>query len=266
MMWVYALGIAVLVIFLISFILYLTQDHFIFHAVKLESSYEFEFDHPFEEIELTSEEGIALNGIHFKNDQARGIVIYMHNRTGNVQIWGQSMGLFYNAGFDVLLMDYRGFGKSGGKFNESGMIADMQLWYDLAQEHFSESNIVLYGKGLGAFFTIEMAANNHPALVILESPMYSLRISAKNHYPFLPVDLILKYKMNSSIHFHQLKGKVLIFHGTADKVIPHTSTFELVASRPETELILLEGTNNLGVMTNPIYLNKLYKSLSDLNT
>ena len=79
--------------------------------------------------------------------------------------------------------------------------------------------------------------------------------------------LILKYKMNSGIQFPALKGKVLIFHGKADKVIPHTSTFELVASRPEnTELILLEGTNNLGVMSNPIYLKKLEETLGELNT
>ena len=267
MMWVYAFGILVLVIFLISLILYLTQDHFIFHAVKLAPSHQFEFDRPFEEIKLTSDEGIALSGIHFKNEQAKGIVIYFHNRTGNMQIWGQSVGVFYNAGFDVLLMDYRGFGKSGGRFNESRMITDVWLWYDWAKDLFPESSIVLYGKGLGAFFAIEVAAKNDPALVILESPLYSLSFSAKYHYPFLPGDLILKYKMNSGIHFPELKGKVLIFHGKADKVIPHTSTFELVASRPEnTELILLEGTNNLGVMSNPIYLKKLEETLGELNT
>lgn len=266
MMWVYAFGILVVVIFLISLILYFTQDHFIFHAVKLDPSHQFEFDRPFEEIELTSEDGVKLNGIHFKNEQAKGIVVYFHNRTGNVQIWGQSVGVFYNAGFDVLLMDYRGFGKSGGRFNEHRMISDVQIWYDWVKDRFPESRIVLYGKGLGAFFTIEAGAKNDPALVILESPMYSLSFSAKDHYPFLPGDLILKYQMNSGIHFSELKGKVLIFHGKADKVIPHTSALELAARRPDnTELILLDGTNNLGVMSNPIYLQKLHKALSELN-
>lgn len=265
MMWVYAFGIIVLVIFLISLILYFTQDHFIFHAVKLDSSHQFEFDLPFEEIKLIGEDGVELNGIHYKNEQAKGIVVYFHNRTGNVQIWGQSAGVFYHAGFDVLLMDYRGFGKSGGRFNENRMISDVQIWYEWVKDIFPESSIVLYGKGLGAFFTIEVAAANDPALVILESPMYSLRFSAKDHYPFLPGELILKYQMNSGIHFPDLKAKVLIFHGKADKVIPHTSTLELTARRPEnTELILLEGTNNLGVMSNPIYLKKLYKVLSEL--
>ncbi|MFD1314594.1 alpha/beta hydrolase [Namhaeicola litoreus] len=267
MIWIYVLGIAFLIFFLISLVLYFTQDYFVFHAVKLDSTHQFEFDRPFEEINLKAKDGALLNGIHFYNERAKGIVLYFHNHAGNVQIWGQSTGLFFNAGYDVLLMDYRGFGKSGGSFNEDKMISDVQVWCDFAKNVYPESDIVIYGKGMGAFFAVEAAVKNKPILLVLESPMYSLRLSAKNHYPFLPVGLILKYKMDSSVFFPKLKGRVLMFHGKLDKVIPYTSAEELYVLRPEnTDLILLEDTNNSGVMANPVFLRELLKELGDLNT
>lgn len=250
---------------LVNVVVFYLQKKFIFHAESLPISHEFQFEIPFEEINLVSLDGETLNGVHFQHPKAKGLLLYFHNHSGNIQLWGQSMSLFYNAGFDVVLMDYRGYGKSGGNFTERLMLSDAQTWYNYALESFDENKIVLYGRGIGSCFATKCAAENHPGLLILESAVYSLAYAAKRHYPYLPIKILLQYQLNTSLYYPNVNCKVVLFHGKEDKVIHFSSSQKLTELNPScSELVLIDGGNNSNLMRDPEYHEKVLEVLRAL--
>jgi len=136
----------------IVLILYLVQEKIIVHAVKLSKNHNFDFPGNFEEINLEAGDGHLLNAVLFKVNEARGLVFYLHNHSGNLEHSGNLA--FYLNSFqqDVLVIDYRGFGKTLGKFNEKDTYKDIRIWYEHLKNDYSEKEITLYGRGIGATF------------------------------------------------------------------------------------------------------------------
>lgn len=109
----------VLIIFVIlylgsGFILYLFQERFIFLGEPLPKDFNYSFSTRFEELNLSARDGAIINAIHFKSDTAKGIIVYFHGNAGNLERWGELMEYYVALQYDVVIMDYRGFGKVPG--------------------------------------------------------------------------------------------------------------------------------------------------------
>jgi len=206
---------------------YFFQEKFIFQNEILASNYSFSFQQEFEEINLATKDNNTINGILFKSNKPKGVLLYFHGNKGNLVRWGDIASYFTKFNYDVLVMDYRSYGKSTGKFNEAQMYNDAQTCYDFLKTKYDEANISIYGRSLGGTFAIKTASQNNPKQLILEAPFFNILDVVKYHYPFLPFKFLMKYRFRSDIYMTDVKCKTTIFHGTIDKVVPISSSKKL---------------------------------------
>ena len=226
-------GITATVLYLLfSTMLYYLQEKMIFLPTTLPESYTYEFDQTFEEFFLETEDGARLNALHFKVDNPKGVVLYFHGNAGDLSRWGTVVSMFPRIGYDAIVMDYRTYGKSKGKLSQGALLDDARQFYAYTRERYNESDILLYGRSLGSGLACYLASENKPKMVLLESPYYSLRSIARKRFPFLPVDWLLRYHLDSNEYVKEINSPIAIFHGDGDRVIPLESGKELFESIP----------------------------------
>ncbi|WP_231562647.1 alpha/beta hydrolase [Muricauda sp. MAR_2010_75] len=197
---------------------------------KLPEDHVYTFNAEFEELFLSAPDGARLNALKFYAENPKGLILYFHGNAGDLSRWGRIVVPFTDLGYDVLIMDYRTYGKSTGKLSEKALYADAQLFYDRALEKYAAQDIIIYGRSLGASIATHLASNNNPKKLILETPFYSLQETAQERFPFLPTKQLLKYKMPSFKFIQKVSRPIRIFHGTKDNVVSYESGKKLFES------------------------------------
>ena len=213
--------------------LYLFQERLIFQSVKLNSQYKFKFSKPFTEVNLTITDGAKLNAVYFEVQNPKGVILYFHGNKDNLQRWGTIASEFTKYNYNVLVVDYRGYGKSTGQRSEAKLYQDAQQWFTHINNSFEASQIVVYGRSLGATFATFVASKNRPAQLILESPFNSLVAVPQYWFKYAPYNGLLKYKFNSQEYIKDVRCKTAIFHGTKDRVIPFVLGKKLFDKAPQ---------------------------------
>lgn len=254
---------AVLLYLMLITILTVFQEKLIFLPTVLDSNHVFTFEKPFQEIDFIANDGARLNGLHFRVDNPKGVVLYFHGNSGDLQRWGQVASDFTKYNYDVVVMDYRGFGKSTGKRTEKKMYADAEIFYDYVTQHFAEVNIVVYGRSLGSTFATYIAAKNKPSKLLLETPFYSLSSVAKKRFPIAPVKSVLRFHFPSHTYMQDVACPVFIIHGTDDNIVPYHSAKQLyeVITHPQKEFYTIEGGGHKNLPTYTDYwevMDKLF--------
>ncbi len=228
-------------------VIYFFQENLIFLPTALTQEHVYEMDNSFKEITLESSDGALLNGLHFKLENPKGVVLYFHGNAGNLQRWGQLSEFFVEKGYSVIIMDYRGYGKSTGKKSQQNLYDDTQLWYDYAKQFYKESEITVYGRSLGTTFATYVSSKNQPKKLILESPFYSIEEVAKSRFPFLPVKALLHYKFPTYQYINKVSCPITIYHGINDKVINYQQgekLFESIENSSKKLISIPEGGHN----------------------
>ena len=218
---------SVLTVFLITIGLYFMQEKLIFLPTKLPQEYVYQFSEPFKEFFIDTPDGARLNAIHFKVEKPLGVILYFHGNAGDLSRWGKVTSSFTRYGYDVIVMDYRTYGKSTGGLSEENLYNDAQLFYNYALESYPENNITVYGRSIGTAFATFIASKNKPSKLILETPFFNFSEAAKNRIPILPIKYLLKYKFPSNRFIANTSCPILIFHGTKDRVVPYKSGLKL---------------------------------------
>ncbi len=213
--------------------LYVLQEKLLFLSTTLEQDYQYQFDYNFEELFLNTNDDARLNAIHFKVEQPKGVILYFHGNAGDLSRWGTIAELFVKRGYDVVIMDYRTYGKSTGKLKHDRFYTDAELFYDYVKAHYDEQRISLYGRSLGTCLATYLASKHSPYQLILETPYYSMVDVAKQRFPIFPVDVLLKYAFPSYKYIQEVACPITIFHGTDDEVVPFDSAKQLVDMAPE---------------------------------
>lgn len=233
---------------LVSILAYFLQERFIFKPEKLKQDFRFVYDIPFREYFFDVEPGVRINGLHFHRENATGLLLYFHGNTRSIKGWARYAKDFYKYNYDVVLVDYRGFGKSTGKRSEKEMLQDMQFVYDELKKICSEDHIIVYGRSIGSGFATWLASRNNPRYLILDAPYYSFRKVVQRFLPILPVRFVLRYHLRTDQWIKEVKCHTYILHGTRDWLIPikHSMNLQKINPRKIT-LIRIEGGghNNL---------------------
>ncbi len=245
-------------------LIYFNQEKFIFLPTKLEADYAFQFDRDFQEINLETSDKIQLNCLYFKTTKPKGVVYYLHGNSGDLSGWGDISDIYLDLGYDVFILDYRGFGKSEGKIkNEKELYEDVQLGYDFLKKKFYESQIVVIGYSIGTGAASHLAAENSPKMLILQAPYYNLTEMAKTRMPFVP-SFLLKYKFDNQKNIVNTKCPVYIFHGDNDKTIYYEDAVKLQNYlKKEDYYFTLPGQGHNGINENPDFIEKLNEILGD---
>lgn len=180
-------------------------------------------------------------------------LLFLHGNAINIGANLDQVSWFHRMGFSVLMIDYRGYGKSQGNFpKEAQVYQDAQAaWNYLVQEQkIPADRIILYGHSLGGAVAIEMASR-HPnaAGLIVQSSFTSILEMAKLDLFFrlFPIKLLLTQRFNSIAKMKLLQIPVLFIHGTADDYIPAAMSEALYQATPSPkQLILVPGGSHLG--------------------
>ncbi len=217
---------------LVCLVYWWIQERFIFVRFRTPHAYTYNFAQPFTEVFIAPEAGVELHALHFTVDEPLGTVLYFHGNTGSLRRWGKRAPRFTKLRHNVLMMDYRGYGKSRGRLSEAALHADAQCWYDWLKERTAEENIVVYGRSLGSGMAVPVAAVNRPRVLMLESPFANLLDVARHHFYLLPYRWLLRYPMRSDKAIKRVGCPVYIFHGKRDPVVPYESALRLYARVP----------------------------------
>ena len=239
--WYIAMGIVVLLV-----LVYFLQEKFIFKPEKLKQDFQFKYDLPFKELFFDVEEGVRINGLHFFREQPLGLILYFHGNTRSIKGWAKYAGDFYRYNYDVLLVDYRGFGKSTGKRNEKVMLKDMQFVYEELKKQYHEHHIILYGRSMGSGFATKLASENKPRYLILDAPYYSFRKVVERFLPILPVRYVLRYHLRTDRWIRHVNCHTYILHGTKDWLIPirHSESLQKINPQKITLIRIVGGGHN----------------------
>lgn len=207
---------------------YWLQETLIFHPTVLTKDYTFHFETDYEELYLEVAPNIHLHALHFRAENSRGIVFYVHGNAGSLQDWGSLSSLYLSLGYDLFMFDYRGFGKSDGTIkSQQQFFGDVQILYNYVKSQWGENQIVVEGFSIGTAAAAKIAVENNPQHLILKAPYYSLFHLIKSRHRYLP-KLLLKYQFRTIDFLKQVRCPVTVFHGTADELIPVSNTERLL--------------------------------------
>jgi alpha-beta hydrolase superfamily lysophospholipase len=240
-----------------------TQEKFFFHPEKLQKNYKYNFKTKFEELNFLAADDTLLNGILFKADSSKGLIFYLHGNAGSLKSYDQIARIITGMNWDLFVLDYRGFGKSGGSIrSENELYSDIQIVYDKLKSRYDEKNIIMYGYSLGTGLAAKLASTNNPRILILQAPYYSWTDLFRHRCPVIPTFLV-KYKIATNKYIGDCKMPVIIFHGDMDKVVYYKSSLKLMKlTKPGNRLITLHGAGHIGISNNMEYLAEIRKILN----
>lgn len=242
--------------------LYFKQESLLFAPTRLPAGYQFHFPGPVEERWITASDGTRLHGLLFKAPASKGLIFYLHGNGGALDTWGVGAATYTALGYDVFMLDYRGYGKSGGRIGgQARMLEDVDNVYQQLLTTYPESRTVVLGYSLGTGPATWLAARHHPRRLILQAPYFSMRDMAAQNFPWVP-GFVLRYPMPTNELITKVSAPIVLFHGDHDAVIPVASSRRLKALlKPGDQLIVLAGAGHNSITDNPDYQRALAEVL-----
>lgn len=246
MTWIKTIIILIVVLYLLAgLFLYLFQERLIFQPDVLPEDYEYWFDAEFDELNLEMDDGAVLNALHFKINEPKGMIVYFHGNAGDLSRWGEIAIPFTQYGYEVLIVDYRGYGKSTGDRTQKAMLKDAENVYAHATTLWDQDKIVVYGRSLGGAFATHVAAEFSPRLLILETPFYSVTDVAKSFGWMYPVKSMIRFNLSNGKTIQKVQCPIQIIHGTDDIIVPIKSGRKLHSLVPNAQFHTIEdGEHN----------------------
>lgn len=205
------------------------------------------------DVSIVTSDGVTLKGWHVAARTAgqsggaapadhapRRLTIYFQGNAVHRGRRGKQFTMLSNLGSDVLIVDYRGYGESGGRPSEQGLALDAcAIWKHAIEElGFTADQIVLFGESLGGGVATGLAAELCeqgvvPGGLILRATFASLVDTARHHYPWLPVSWLLIDRYPSIDRLPRINCPLLVLHGDQDQIIPFAHSERLYAAAPE---------------------------------
>jgi fermentation-respiration switch protein FrsA (DUF1100 family) len=179
-----------------------------------------------EDVWFTSADGTRLHAWWLTEpgwEPGHGALLHCHGNGGNLSYRGGSVDFWLKRQrLAVLLFDYPGYGKSGGKSSEAGCYAAADAAYAwlTEEQRVPAGRIILYGGSLGGAVAVDLAARRPHRALVLVSTFTTLPDIAQAQYPFLPARWLVRNRFNSLAKIRQVDRPVFVTHSDADGLIP----------------------------------------------
>ena len=202
----------------------------------------------YEEIAFQATDGTQLNGWLLPGQPEAPVVLFCMGNAGNISHRLETLQLLHDLGVAVFIFNYRGYGLSEGKASESGIYQDVTgALHFLNRRGWPTSQIIIFGRSLGAAVGLEAALRNPPAGLIMESAFTSISAMGQQHYPLLNLLLgwLLSAKYDNLEKIDTLKSPLLLIHGKNDTICPPHMAEELYARAPtEKQPLWISGADH----------------------
>lgn len=190
----------------------------------------------FENVSFRASDGVKLNGWYLQGGQDQPLVLFCHGNAGNISHRIENLRHLHELGLSIFIFDYRGYGLSEGRASEAGTYNDMRGALDwLKEKGWTAQQMIYFGRSLGAAIALQLAIEQPPAGVILESPFTSIEAIGRELYPLLwkLAGWALDVRYDNIFKISQLKAPLLIFHGDRDEIIPQQMGKDLFERAPQ---------------------------------
>lgn len=217
---------------------YLTQRSLIFPAPELFS----EVPAGYEQVSLRTSDGLDLAAVNRPAAPDMPTVVFFH---GNGDSWAGSAAAtaaLAQAGYGVLVPEYRGYGSNPGQPSETGLYKDgraASAW--LTARGVTPEQQVLIGNSLGSGVATQLALDVQPAALVLVSPFSSLPDVVVEKLPWLPGKWLVRDRFDNAAKIGKITAPVLILHGTLDTMVLPAQAQQLAAANPRARLMLVPG-------------------------
>jgi fermentation-respiration switch protein FrsA (DUF1100 family) len=188
-----------------------------------------------ESVALTAEDGVRLDALFLPAKDSRVTVLLAHGNAGNLSHRLDRV-IFLQARLraDVLLFDYRGYGRSEGSPDEEGTYRDGRAAYRwlVEQRGVSPDRLVLFGESIGSAVALDLAVSRPCRALVLEAPFTSVPDMARVVLPFLPRAFV-RTQYDNLAKVGRLRVPLLVLHGDRDEVVPFSQGRRLFEAAPE---------------------------------
>ncbi|HYG11701.1 MAG TPA: alpha/beta hydrolase, partial [Pyrinomonadaceae bacterium] len=186
-----------------------------------------------EDVQLTAADGVRLHGWYctprigreggaLEAVETRATLLYLHGNGGNLSHRYDFINELVQLPANVLIIDYRGYGKSEGRPSEDGLYMDARAAWDyLTQARATPpARIVIFGKSLGGAVAIDLATKVEACGLVVQSSFTSIAEMAGEVLPFVP-RFVIRTKMDSLSKIASVSCPKLFIHSQADEVVPY---------------------------------------------
>ena len=207
--------------FLVLVFLYFYQRNLLYHPNENNYSGD-KISVDIEKVKIQTADNIELLGwYHKKNLKDYKTLVYFHGNAGSLENRIHKLNHFQDMNINFLIIAWRGFNGNKGKPSERGLYVDGKSAIDwLKKKGVDEKNLILYGESLGTGVATHLAQNKNYAGVILETPFTSMVDAAKNFYPYIPINLLLKDKFENFKKVKNINTPILVMHCEVDQIVP----------------------------------------------
>jgi len=200
----------------------------------------------FDDFPVRTADGVALAGWWIRG-RGETVLVYFHGNAGNASHRLERVrDLVEILGLDVVLVDYRGYGASGGRPSEEGLYADGSAIVEAVETRgVGLDRIVLFGESLGCAVALETARRRRCRALILEAPFLSIPDMARAVYPFVP-SFLVRTRFDNAARIARLDVPKLVVQAERDDVVPPRQTRRLfdLAAPPKTYFVIPGARHN----------------------
>ena len=207
---------------------------------------------------VKSVDGIKVHGWYLPYKNPKAVILYLHGNQGNVtDYYTELVKLHDDLYASVLILDYRGFGKSAGSPEEKLLISDAEVaraWL-ARKEGISPNKEILIGHSLGGGIAVDLASRLGARALILISTFLSIPEVVRDHYGIPFTSMLMHNQMQNVLKIVNYKGPLLIIHSDADELIPLEHSKKLFALAPSIEKIFFQihGSKHFSPLSQQVY-------------
>jgi hypothetical protein len=202
---------------------------------------------PYEDAAFVTSDGLKLHAWYVPANGAAGTVLFCHGNAGNVSHRLETVAVLHKLGMNVLVFDYRGYGKSEGRPTEAGTYRDAEAAWSYLVEARGEKpeRIVIHGRSLGGPVAAHLAMGRSPAGLIVESSFHDITELGAELFPWLPVRWLSRMKYRTAEYVKDVRCPVLVIHSRTDDMIAFHHAEKIFAAAPRPKRLLeIHGAHN----------------------
>jgi len=246
-------GIALLLLGLVALnvLFYRQQPKMLFFPTRELTSTPQRWGLAYRDVAIHTDDGVTLDGWYVPAKGATRTLLFFHGNAGNISDRGTSLTVFHSLGLNVLMIDYRGYGRSDGTPDEAGLYRDARAaWRYLTDTRgVPADRIIVAGRSLGGAVATDLAARVRPEALVLESTFDSMADVARHYLPLISRLVRLRYRFDSAAKISAIRCPLLMLHSPDDDVIPFELGRKLFAAAPDPKhFVRLKGDHNSGFL------------------
>lgn len=234
-MWlIWLLAVVVLAAMILAWLVRSYEANLAFFPTQGEDATPASYGVPFTATTITTSDGQRLRVWHLMHDRPRARIVYFHGNGGNLSLWSNILVAIARRGYEVVALDYRGYGLSTGRPSEQGLYRDTEALLALLQEGLRRADIpvIYWGRSLGSTMAAYAASLREPNGVIVEAAFPSVRALVRSNPLLWVLSWFSTYEFPTARLLSGNHAPVLVMHGDRDSVIPYELGQELHAALP----------------------------------